>query len=169
MFVVWILFLIVVEYFFFLVYFLFYFSFFFSFFLLFFFIFFFFFFSSRRRHTRSLCDWSSDGVLFRSKGPKQSFLGYMIYNRLWFDRDKYGLTIGGGQIYNPGRYLVLLPPINGATAASGTPYFTENPGDPYKAWDMSGRLIGCRANILRSVGSTTIGRRTYLIFPGLEA
>jgi hypothetical protein len=33
--------------------------------------------------------------------------------------------------------LVLLPPINGATAASGTPYFTENPGDPYKAWDAS--------------------------------
>jgi len=33
---------------------------------------------------------------------------------------------------------VLLPPINGATAASGTPYFTENPGDPYKAWDASG-------------------------------
>jgi len=73
-----------------------------------------------------------------AKGPKQSFLGYMLYNRLWFDRDKYGLTIGGGQINNPGRYLVLLPPINGANAASGTPYFTENPGDPYKAWDVSG-------------------------------
>ncbi len=73
-----------------------------------------------------------------AKGPKQSFLGYMVYNRLWFDRDKYGLTIGGGQINNPGRYLVLLPPINGATATSGTPYFTENPGDPYKAWDVSG-------------------------------
>ncbi len=73
-----------------------------------------------------------------AKGPKQSFLGYMAYNRLWFDRDKYGLTLGGGQINNPGRYLVLLPPINGATAASGTPYFTENPGDPYKAWDVSG-------------------------------
>jgi hypothetical protein len=72
------------------------------------------------------------------KGPKQSFLGYMLYNRLWFDNDKYGLTLGGGQINNPGRYLVLLPPINGATAASGTPYFTENPGDPYKAWDVSG-------------------------------
>jgi hypothetical protein len=72
------------------------------------------------------------------KGPKQSFLGYMFYNRLWFDRDRYGLTIGGGQINNPGRYLVLLPPINGATATSGTPYFTENPGDPYKAWDISG-------------------------------
>ncbi len=73
-----------------------------------------------------------------AKGPKQSFLGYMIYDRLWFDRDKYALTIGGGQINNPGRYLVLLPPINGATATSGTPYFTENPGDPYKAWDVSG-------------------------------
>jgi hypothetical protein len=73
-----------------------------------------------------------------AKGPKQSFLGYMFYNRLWFDNDRYGLTLGGGQINNPGRYLVLLPPINGATAASGTPYFTENPGDPYKAWDVSG-------------------------------
>lgn len=73
-----------------------------------------------------------------AKGPKQSFLGYMFYNRLWFDNDKYGLTIGGGQINNPGRYLVLLPPINGATATSGTPYFTENPGDTFKAWDVSG-------------------------------
>ena len=73
-----------------------------------------------------------------AKGPKQSFLGYMFYNRLWFDKDLYALTIGGGQINNPGRYLVLLPPINGTTASSGTPYFTENPGDPYKAWDISG-------------------------------
>ncbi len=31
---------------------------------------------------------------------------------------------------------MLLPPINGATAQSGTPYFTENPGDLFKAWDM---------------------------------
>ena len=70
-------------------------------------------------------------------GPKQSFLGYMIYNRLWFDKDKYGFTLGGGKINNPGRYLVLLPPVNGATAFSGTPYFTAHPGDPYKAWDLS--------------------------------
>ncbi len=69
--------------------------------------------------------------------PKQSFLGYMIYNRLWFHKDRYAVTIGGGKMNNPGRYLVLLPPINGATAVSGTPYFTENPGDPYKAWDIS--------------------------------
>ncbi len=72
-----------------------------------------------------------------AKGPKQDFLGFMIYNRLWFHKDRFGFTVGGGKINNPGRYLVLLPPINGATAASGTPYFTENPGDPYKAWDLS--------------------------------
>ena len=72
-----------------------------------------------------------------AKGPKQSFLGFMVYNRFWFHKDIYAFTIGGGEINNPGRYLVLLPPINGATAASGTPYFTENPGDPYKAWDVS--------------------------------
>jgi Putative beta-barrel porin-2, OmpL-like. bbp2 len=73
-----------------------------------------------------------------AKGPKQSFIGFMAYNRFWFHKDLFGLTIGGGKINNPGRYLVLLPPINGATATSGTPYFTENPGDPYKAWDASG-------------------------------
>jgi hypothetical protein len=72
-----------------------------------------------------------------AKGPKQDFLGFMVYNRLWFKKDHYGFTVGGGKINNPGRYLVLLPPINGANAASGTPYFTENPGDPYKAWDLS--------------------------------
>ncbi len=38
---------------------------------------------------------------------------------------------------NPGRYLTLLPPINGATAFTGTPYFTENPGDKANQWDMT--------------------------------
>jgi hypothetical protein len=69
--------------------------------------------------------------------PSQFFLGFMAYNRLWFNKDLLALTVGAGAINNPGRYLVLLPPINGATASSGTPYFTENPGDPYKAWDAS--------------------------------
>ena len=53
----------------------------------------------------------------RRHGPKQSFLGAMVYNRFWFDHDRFGVTLGGGAINNPGRYLVLLPPINGATAA----------------------------------------------------
>ncbi len=66
---------------------------------------------------------------------KQSFLGWMLYNRFWLDKDKYGLTVGGGQINNPGRYLVLLPPINGATAVTGTAYFPEDPGQPFHGTD----------------------------------
>jgi putative OmpL-like beta-barrel porin-2 len=68
---------------------------------------------------------------------KQTFAGWMLYNRIWFKKDIYALTLGGGAIDNPGRYLALLPPINGADAISGSPYFTQNPGDPYKAWDSS--------------------------------
>jgi hypothetical protein len=77
------------------------------------------------------CTKSAPGI------PAQYFLGYMVYNRFWFRNDKFAVTVGGGQINNPGRYLVLLPPINGATAASGTAYFTENPGDPFRAYDGS--------------------------------
>jgi hypothetical protein len=72
--------------------------------------------------------------------PKQSFVGYMLYDRTWFNKDKHAVTIGGGQINNPGRYLVLIPPINGETAptaAISSPYFSGNPSDPFKAWDMS--------------------------------
>jgi hypothetical protein len=61
--------------------------------------------------------------------PKQMFAGWMSYLRFWFQKDTLALTLGGGQMNNPGRYLTLLPPINGATAITGTPYFTENPGD----------------------------------------
>lgn len=81
---------------------------------------------------------SGGGVSCTGKGaPKQAFLGYMIYNRFWFDKDKYGFTLGGGAINNPGRYLTLVLPINGADAISGTPYFTGNPGDQFKAWDST--------------------------------
>jgi hypothetical protein len=69
--------------------------------------------------------------------PSQYFLGFMAYNRVWFANNLMAVTVGGGYIDNPGRYLVLLPAINGATAISGTPYFTENPGDQFKAWDWS--------------------------------
>ena len=97
---------------------------------------------------------------------KQSFLGYMFYNRFWFHKDRYGLTLGGGKINNPGRYLVLLPPINGATAATGTPYFTENPGDPFQSVGCLRRhSTTCPASTLRSAGSTTIAPRTFHISP----
>jgi hypothetical protein len=72
--------------------------------------------------------------------PKQSFVGWMVYDRTWFKKDRYGLTLGVGQINNPGRYLVLVPPINGETAPTAglaSPYFPYNPNDPFKAWDSS--------------------------------
>ncbi|HMF09279.1 MAG TPA: outer membrane beta-barrel protein, partial [Thermoanaerobaculia bacterium] len=72
-----------------------------------------------------------------ANSPAQYFAGFMVYNRFWFHDDVYAVTVGGGEINNPGRYLVLLPPINGATAFSGTPYFPESPGYPFKAWDYS--------------------------------
>ena len=68
---------------------------------------------------------------------KQTFAGWMAYNRFWFKKDLYAITVGGGAMDNPGRYLALLPPINGADAITGSPYFTQNPGDPFKAWDTS--------------------------------
>jgi hypothetical protein len=82
---------------------------------------------------------SGGGVSCRGAtgNPAQNFLGIMLYNRSWFAKDLYGVTLGGGGMINPGRYLVLLPPINGATAFSGTPYFTQNPGDKFRAWDAS--------------------------------
>ena len=61
--------------------------------------------------------------------PKQMFVGTMAYLRAWFHKDIYAITLGGGLMNNPGRYLTLLPPINGANAISGSPYYTENPGD----------------------------------------
>jgi hypothetical protein len=70
------------------------------------------------------------------RGPSQNFMGIMAYHRWWFDKDRFAAEIGGGVMSNPGRYLVLLPPINGASATSGTPYFPEAPGLPFKAYDF---------------------------------
>jgi len=68
---------------------------------------------------------------------KESIIGWMAYSRFWFRKDLLGLTLGGGQMNNWGRYLTLLPPIDGAVAASGTPYFTENPGQKVHLWDST--------------------------------
>ena len=68
---------------------------------------------------------------------KSSFVGWMLYDRMWFHKDLFGLTLGGGDMSNFGRYLTLLPPIDGADAVSGTPYFTENPGQRAHMWDST--------------------------------
>ena len=83
-----------------------------------------------------------------AKGPAQYFLSMMIYHRIWFGRDKFAWTIGGGVMKNPGRYLVLyptgqaspLPNANDPTKTEGAFPFSANPGDPFTAWDISTNL-----------------------------
>ena len=85
------------------------------------------------------CQYGGGQNCFNDKngGIKTVMLGYMAYQRFQFKHDLYGMTLGGGYLNNPGRYLTLLPPINGANAVSGSPYFTENPGNPYHAYDFT--------------------------------
>ena len=70
-------------------------------------------------------------------GPRQDFLGWMAYNRFWWHKDLFALTLGGGQMDNPGRYLTLVLPVNGADAISGTPYFPAYPGAQLHAYDAT--------------------------------
>jgi hypothetical protein len=84
------------------------------------------------------CQYGGGVGCFNSHaGPRDSFAGWMAYNRFWFHKDEYAVTVGGGQMANPGRYLTLLPPINQAVATTGTPYFTENPGNVADMWDST--------------------------------
>jgi hypothetical protein len=77
--------------------------------------------------------------------PAQYFLSSMIYNRIWFAKNKFAWTIGGGVMDNPGRYLVLyptgqaspLPNSTNPTVTEGTYPFSANPGDQFFGWDMS--------------------------------
>jgi hypothetical protein len=77
--------------------------------------------------------------------PAQYFTSLMAYHRVWFGGKKYAWTVGGGIMDNPGRYLVLLPtgqasPLpdpNNPSAAAGLFPFTANPGDTFRAWDVS--------------------------------
>ncbi len=80
-----------------------------------------------------------------AQGPAQYFLSGMFYNRMWFAKNKFAWTIGGGIMTNPGRYLVLLPtgqasPLpnpNDPTKTEGAFPFTTNPGDQFQGWDCS--------------------------------
>ncbi len=76
------------------------------------------------------------GTCAPSKG-KDSFVGWMLYNRYWWNKDKYAITFGGGEMSNYGRYLTLLPPIDGADAVTGSVYFPQLPGQAAHMWDST--------------------------------
>ncbi len=77
--------------------------------------------------------------------PAQYFVSGMVYNRIWFNKNKLAWTLGGGYMTNPGRYLVLyptgdaspLPNPNNPTQIAGSHPFSANPGDEFKGWDCS--------------------------------
>ncbi len=70
---------------------------------------------------------------------------------------------GGGAITNPGRYLVLLPPIKGATAFSGSPYFTETPATRSKPGTCRSPKTSSLPSSSFSAPNTIIVRRACLI------
>lgn len=80
-----------------------------------------------------------------SHGPAQYFLSAMCYNRIWFAKNRFAWTIGGGLMTNPGRYLVLLPTgqasslpnPNNPNQTLGSFPFTANPGESFSGWDAS--------------------------------
>ncbi len=80
------------------------------------------------------CEYGG-GVTCSNGQNKENFFGMMLYDRTWLHNDLYAVTFGGGFMNNPGRYLALTPPINGATAATGSPYFTQAPGQKLYQWD----------------------------------
>src|ERR1035438_7453043 len=46
------------------------------------------------------------GGVHCTHGPnKEEFLGVMLYDRTWFHNDLFAITVGGGFMNNPGRYL----------------------------------------------------------------
>ncbi len=79
------------------------------------------------------------------QGPAQYFASIMFYNRVWFAKNKFAWTAGGGLMTNPGRYLVLyptgeaspLPDPNNPAQTEGAFPFSANPGDKFKGWDVS--------------------------------
>ncbi len=79
------------------------------------------------------------------QGPAQYFVSVMFYNRIWFAKNHFAWTFGGGYMQNPGRYLVLYPtgeasPLPNALDPSqveGSYPYTANPGDQFSGFDYS--------------------------------
>jgi hypothetical protein len=76
----------------------------------------------------------------------QQFLSWMAYHRIWLFDGILAFNFGGGQMHNPGRYLVLAPTGNASGVAQnqslqGIQYLapTEGyiiaPGTKFDAWD----------------------------------
>lgn len=79
------------------------------------------------------------------QGPAQYFASIMFYHRIWFSKNHFAWTFGGGYMNNPGRYLVLYPtgqasPLPNSinpTQTTGTYPYSANVGDQFSGFDYS--------------------------------
>ena len=85
----------------------------------------------------------TEGKCSSSHRCTQNFMSWMAYHRVWFFEDHLALSVGGGMMHNPGRYLVLSPTGNatmaGVAQPAGVPPATQpydyNPGTKFDAYD----------------------------------
>ena len=101
---------------------------------------------------------SLNGVAYPSRSETY-FAGTSLANRIWFQENKFAMTLRAGYLTNPGRYLPVNPaplytdPVSGATG-----YTDIKPGDlapKFEAWEFTGtfdympnEFITLRAEIL---------------------
>jgi len=57
----------------------------------------------------------------------------MLYNRLWFHRDHYGLTIGGGRINKSGTLPGVAAPDQRSDGSFRNTVLYRKSGDPFKS------------------------------------
>jgi hypothetical protein len=92
------------------------------------------------KHTNNPAECTNDSPC------QQQFLSWMAYHRMWFFDGVLGFTVGGGQMHNPGRYLVLAPTgnasgvpqplsIQGVSYTPPTQPYMIAPGTEFDAWD----------------------------------
>jgi hypothetical protein len=105
---------------------------------------------------------------FKTSGTDTAsyFLSAMVYHRLWFGRDHFAWTIGGGVMSNPSRYLALYPSgdadpnINPATGKTiGTHPFATNLGSQLAGADVS-TTIDWMPNELMTLRLEVVHRET---------
>ena len=99
---------------------------------------------------------------------KQSFLGWMLYNRWWFHKDRYGFTHSGQaeQINNPGRYLAYCCRQSMGRRRRQR-RLTRRTSLRTQATRLKRGMFPrptttCRASTLPSAGNTTTGTRMCL-------
>ena len=102
-------------------------------------------------------------------GPKQSFLGFMLYDRFWFDRRLLRRDLGGGKSTTRDATWSCCrrSTVSRRLRPPNSPTSRRHPGDcRTRRGTHPSRSTGCRSSTSRSAGSINHRRRTCRISPG---